>query len=82
MTTPISPHSKILASGTTRIFLGLIDLHDGVDGALTRAQAARGYLPHFGVATECGLGRRQPATLTGLLAIHREVAERLAATTS
>ncbi len=70
---------KDLASGATRIFLGLIHLHDGVDGALTRAQAARGYLPAFGVAAECGLGRRQPATLTELLALHRQIAERLAA---
>jgi hypothetical protein len=71
-----------LASGATRIFLGLIHRHDGVDGALTRAKAARHYLARFGVAAECGLGRRQPETLAALLTIHREVAERLGATWS
>jgi methionine synthase II (cobalamin-independent) len=66
-----------LASSDAQIFLGLIHLHDHVAGALGRAQSARRYLPRFGVATECGLGRRQPETLVRLLAIHRDVAERL-----
>lgn len=73
---------KDLTGGADRIFLGLIHRHDGVDGALTRAKAARRYLAHFGVAAECGLGRRQPETLAELLMIHREVAERLPAACS
>jgi hypothetical protein len=28
----------------------------------------------FGVATECGLGRRDPATIPDLLRLHAEVA--------
>jgi hypothetical protein len=67
-----------LQNGDTEVFLGLIHLHDGSEGALTRARAARRYLARFGVATECGLGRRQPETLAEVLRIHREVAERLA----
>jgi hypothetical protein len=35
------------------------------------------HLSRFGVATECGLGRRQPESLAEFLRIHREVAERL-----
>lgn len=62
-----------------KIYLGLVHHHDGIDGALARATAALRYLPHFGVATECGLGRRPPETLAALLSIHRELADRLAA---
>lgn len=69
-----------LRGGGVKVFLGLIHLQDGVEGAMARARAARRYLPRFGVATECGLGRRHPETLTELLMVHREVAERLAAT--
>jgi hypothetical protein len=67
-----------LKHDATKVFLGLIHRHDGVDGALTRARVAKRYLPSFGVATECGLGRREPQTLNELLRIHREVADRLA----
>lgn len=66
-----------LQTGDTKVFLGLIHLHDGSEGALKRARAARRRLPHFGVATECGLGRRAPETLGEVLRIHREVAEQL-----
>jgi hypothetical protein len=61
----------------TRVFLGLVHFHDGVKGTVARVRAARRYLEDFGVATECGLGRRQPETLPKLLKIHRDVAERL-----
>jgi hypothetical protein len=66
-----------LQKGDTQVLLGLVHLHDGRAGALTRARAARRYLPHFGVATECGLGRRGPESLPEVLRIHREVAEGL-----
>jgi hypothetical protein len=68
-----------LKSGDATIFLGLIHLHDGIEGSLKRAEVARRYLPRFGLATECGLGRRPPETLADVLRIHKEVAERLAA---
>jgi hypothetical protein len=67
-----------LKSGDTTVFLGLIHLHDAVEGSLRRAQAARRHLPRFGVATECGLGRRPRETLADVLRIHKEVAQRLA----
>jgi hypothetical protein len=67
-----------LQSDDTEVFLGLIQLHDGTEGSLTRARAARRHLSRFGVATECGLGRRGRDTLDEVLRIHREVAEHLA----
>ncbi|MBV8775156.1 MAG: hypothetical protein JO166_22895 [Deltaproteobacteria bacterium] len=67
-----------LRSSDTNVFLGLIHLHDGVEGSLKRVDAARRYLPSFGIATECGLGRRPRETLPEVLRIHLEVAERIA----
>ncbi|HVN91089.1 MAG TPA: hypothetical protein VMT61_14850 [Candidatus Binataceae bacterium] len=66
-----------LTIGDTKLYLGLIHRQDSVEGALARAAIARQHLPRFGVATECGLGRRDPETLTEVLRLHREVAERL-----
>jgi hypothetical protein len=73
-----APLGKLLNRGAT-VFLGLIHLNDGVDGSVKRAEAAKRYLRRFGVATECGLGRRPPETLADVLYIHKEVAEQLAA---
>jgi hypothetical protein len=66
-------------SDDTAVFLGLIHIQDGVAGSLARAAIARRYLKRFGVATECGLGRRPRETLPEVLRIHREVAEQLGA---
>ena len=60
----------------TELALGLIHATDGVDGSLKRAATAKRYLERFAVATECGFGRRDPATLPELLRIHAEVADR------
>ncbi len=71
-----------LKHSNCKVFLGLIHLQDGVAGSLTRAQTARRHLATFGIATECGLGRRQPETLAEVLRIHREVADRLPETSA
>jgi hypothetical protein len=72
-----APLHELLNHDAT-VFLGLIHISDGVEGSLKRAKVARRYLQRFGVATECGLGRRPRETLTDVLRIHREVADRLA----
>ena len=66
-----------LRVGDARVFLGLVHFHDGVDGSLKRARTAGKFLADFGIATECGFGRRQPETLPELLRIHRSVAEQM-----
>ncbi len=58
----------------TELFLGLIHFTDGVDGARRRMQLAGERLADYGVATECGFGRRDPATMASLLEIHRQAA--------
>ena len=58
----------------TKIYLGLIHATDGAGGAARRIAAAGRHLKHFGVGTSCGLGRRDPGAIPGLMALHREVA--------
>lgn len=57
----------------TELFLGLLHHRDGVDGARRRIEAAREVVGEFGVATECGFGRRPPHTVSELLELHRQV---------
>ena len=57
----------------TELYLGLVHLHDGAEGALRRIAAAQRVVERFGVATECGMGRRPPETIPDLFMIHSEV---------
>ncbi len=57
----------------TELYLGLVHIHDGAEGAQRRIAAARRAVENFGVATECGMGRRPPETIPDLLRIHSEV---------
>lgn len=63
--------------GEAKLYLGLLHHTDGVEGALRRVRTARQNLASFGIATECGFGRRPPETIPELLRIHREVAATL-----
>jgi hypothetical protein len=40
------------------VYLGLVHYTDGVEGARRRIEGAEKYLPEFGIAAECGFGRR------------------------
>ena len=57
----------------TELYLGLVHYTDGVEGTRKRIQAAQQVVSNFGVATECGFGRRSPETIPALLRIHSEV---------
>lgn len=59
--------------GEARIYLGLVHHADGVEGARTRQRTASRHLGEFGIATECGFGRRPPEQVDPLLQIHREL---------
>jgi hypothetical protein len=57
----------------TEIYLGLLHLEDGVEGARRRTAAAGKYLGRFGVATECGLGRcKTPDMVLRIFRLHAE----------
>jgi hypothetical protein len=62
----------------TRLYLGLIH-HDDAAGDRRRIDTARRVVDGFGVATECGWGRGDPARLDGLLESHRRAADYLLA---
>ena len=77
------PLTRLAAAPTTEIYLGLVHFRDGVAGAQRRIETAQAYVPRFGVATECGMGRRPPErggardTLAELLDLHAAVAKPL-----
>ena len=73
-----APLAGLALAPQTELYLGLIHYDDGVDGARRRLASARRYIADFGVATECGFGRRAPETIEPLLALHAEVAALLA----
>ena len=59
----------------TELYLGLVHHTDGVEGTKARIAAAQNVVSHFGVATECGTGRRPAGTMTELLRVHAAVAQ-------
>lgn len=59
----------------TEIYLGLLHYTDGVEGSAERIRVARQFHTEFGLATECGFGRRPAETIPGLLQIHSECAK-------
>jgi len=61
----------------TELYLGLVHFTDGAAGTRRRISAAQQVIEQFGVATECGLGRRPAETIPDLLRIHAEIASGL-----
>ena len=59
----------------TELCLGLVHYTDGIGGARARLAAAKRYVRDFSIATECGFGRRDPATIPALLRLHAEIAD-------
>jgi hypothetical protein len=72
--TYFQPLARLAVPRATEIYLGLVHYTDGVPGSRRRRAAASKYLREFGIATECGFGRRDPATVPALLDIHRTIA--------
>ncbi|REJ08702.1 hypothetical protein DY023_00485 [Microbacterium bovistercoris] len=55
------------------LYLGLVHREDGAEGAQRRIAAASVFVPEFGVATECGIGRAPAGTTEGILQTHADV---------
>jgi hypothetical protein len=72
-----SPMQQLRLPRGTELYLGVVHHTDGVDGSLRRMATARQVVSTFGVATECGFGRRPPETVPSLLRIHAQVAQPL-----
>ena len=60
--------------GDTELFLGLVHYTDGLAGTKARIATAEKFVSDFGIATECGFGRRPVETIPDLLRIHAEAA--------
>jgi hypothetical protein len=58
----------------TELSLGLVHYTDGIEGTRARLATAVRHVQQFSIATECGFGRRDPATIPELLRIHAEAA--------
>jgi hypothetical protein len=65
-----APLTGLKRSPQTALYLGLVHDQDGVGGTRGRIAAAEKFVADFGIATECGFGRRPPATIPDLLKLH------------
>ena len=65
-----APLAGLKLDSTTELYLGLVHLTGGIQGNRARLATAEKYVHNFGIATECGFGRRDPATIPALLDIH------------
>ncbi|WP_326837837.1 hypothetical protein VSH64_23655 [Amycolatopsis rhabdoformis] len=70
-----APLRSLALPAETELYLGLLHNSDGEPGARKRMAAALSAVDSFGIATECGFGRRPPETVPGLLELHAAVAE-------
>ncbi len=64
------PLRDLKISPDTDLYLGLIHYTDGLKGTSARIDVARRFVKRFGIATECGFGRRDPKTIPALLKLH------------
>jgi SAM-dependent methyltransferase len=65
-----APLRDLRLRAETELYLGVVHHTDGVEGTRRRIEMARRFVSGFGVATECGWGRRPTATIPDLLRIH------------
>lgn len=70
-----APLQDLRLQPATRLIVGLVHLTDGRDGAQRRMAAAGKYVSDYDIATECGFGRRDPATIPDLLKLHRALCD-------
>ena len=70
-----APLRQLKLNPETELCLGLVHHTDGVEGSKRRLETARRYTSNFSIATECGFGRRDPATIPELLHIHAAIAD-------
>jgi len=69
-----APLARLALQQQTELYLGLVHFTGGIEGTRLRIAAASRVRSDFGVATECGFGRRPPETVRRLLEIHAAAA--------
>ena len=69
------PLNRLSLPPETELYLGLVHQTGGIDGTRKRIAAAQKFVGNFGVATECGLARRDKDTIPALMDQHAAVAD-------
>lgn len=69
-----APLARLRLKPETELCLGLVHYTDGIAGTRKRLATAERHAKGFSIGTECGFGRRDPATIPDLLRIHAEIA--------
>ena len=68
-----APLSTLKLRPETELYLGLVHDTDGVEGTLRRIATAKRHVKDFGIATECGFGRRPADSVPGLIDLHAKI---------
>lgn len=74
-----APLASLKLQPETELYLGLLHVDDGVEGAKQRIAAARRHIRGFGSATDCGWGRGGSDAVDDLIELHRAASEPLPA---
>ncbi|WP_280399653.1 hypothetical protein [Nocardia carnea] len=69
-----APLADLALPPETALYLGLIHATDGFEGTRRRMKAAGTVVSRFGIATECGMGRRPAEQIPALLDLHARLA--------
>ena len=69
-----APLTRLKLKPGCQLYLGLVHETGGISGSRRRIAAASKVVDTFGIATECGLGRRSPGSIPDLLQQHVELA--------
>ena len=67
------PLKELDRDNLKQLYLGLLHEQDGIEGANKRMAAANWFATDYGLATECGLGRRKPDIIQDLLELHASI---------
>ena len=76
-----APLKRLELHPETKLYLGVIHMDDGIEGAKRRIAAAATAIPDFGVGAFCGLAQpsrqeaARPHTVKEIFELHRKVAE-------
>jgi hypothetical protein len=70
-----APLAQLRLKRETQLYVGLIHHSDGIAGACARMRSATRVISDFGIATECGFGRRAPETIMALLQLHAKLVD-------
>lgn len=77
----LAPYRELRLPQATALYLGVVDIADGIEGTKRRIEAAQSVLPAFGVSTVCGLAADfySRANALAILDLYAAVAEPIAA---